>query len=111
MSSQANYLRYQKKIDKVWDNISRGRFCKAMYRSGKIPRTSVYYRFQRGDHLKWNEKIYEYEEILGMDQHPNDKAFNEALVSQLVFTLHLIPESEPNVPKYEIDLQIKNLLK
>jgi len=95
MSSHQNYLRYEKKIAKVWDNINRGRFCKAMIRTVRI-----------------NRRVAPFLRIgIGHKNHPLDKAFKEALIAQLFFTLPLIPPSEPLMSKPEIDLQIKNLLK
>jgi len=94
----------------VWGNINRGRFCKAMYRSSKIPRTSTYYNLIEPRYM-YNRKTRQFEDFPGLDQHPNDVAFNEALVTQLSLTLNLIPESEPCKPKTTIDQEINALLK
>lgn len=87
--------RRRKKLDKVWNKISKGKYCQSLWRNDQIRKKS-------------NRWLYGSEIPKKLDQ-----AFQEALVAQLSLTLELIPESEP-VPytdKFALDLHISSLLR
>lgn len=81
----------KKKVEKIWNLTARGKFCKAMFYISKIRKKSN--RWHYGSDIP--KKL--------------DKAFQEALVAQLTFTLHLIPKSDKS--NFDLKLHIENLLK